>query len=210
MEIPATRPGKFPTPTVAWERPDDPAQPLVILLHGRGSRESEIIGLAGHLPDGASYAALRAPIQEGPGFAWFANRGIGRPLPDSLAMTMAWFKDWLEEAAPAGRPVLLVGFSGGAAFAGGLILDQPERFKGGGHSLRHLAFRRRRTHRSRQAPGRPDVRGTGRIRHSHPCRTDGCHMEVPCGRIRCQDNGHQDRGGPPVGRPGRCGTGRMA
>ena len=130
MEIPATRPGKFPTPTVAWERPDDPAQPLVILLHGRGSRESEIIGLAGHLPDGASYAALRAPIQEGPGFAWFANRGIGRPLPDSLAMTLAWFKDWLEEAAPAGRPVLLVGFSGGAAFAGGLILDQPERFKG--------------------------------------------------------------------------------
>ena len=46
MEIPATRPGKFPTPTVAWERPDDPAQPLVILLHGS--------------PTGAS--AARCPI----------------------------------------------------------------------------------------------------------------------------------------------------
>ena len=31
---------------------------------------------------------------------------------------------------PAGRPVVLVGFSGGAAFAGGLVLDDPARFAG--------------------------------------------------------------------------------
>jgi phospholipase/carboxylesterase len=37
---------------------------------------------------------------------------------------------WLDEAAPAGRPVVLVGFSGGAAFAGGLVLDDPARFAG--------------------------------------------------------------------------------
>jgi phospholipase/carboxylesterase len=32
--------------------------------------------------------------------------------------------------APAGRPVVLVGFSGGAAFAGGLVLDDPGRYTG--------------------------------------------------------------------------------
>jgi phospholipase/carboxylesterase len=43
---------------------------------------------------------------------------------------MDWFRAWLDAVAPAGRPVLLVGFSGGAAFAGGLVLDDPARYAG--------------------------------------------------------------------------------
>ena len=43
---------------------------------------------------------------------------------------MAWFRTWLDTVAPAGRPVVLVGFSGGAAFAGGLVLADPQRFSG--------------------------------------------------------------------------------
>jgi phospholipase/carboxylesterase len=120
----------FAEPVVAWAAPDDPAQPLVVLLHGRGADEAGIIGLADHLPTGRSYAAVRAPIGEGGGYAWFANRGIGRPVAESLAETMAWFRSWLDEVAPTGRPVVLVGFSGGAAFAGGLLLDDPRRFAG--------------------------------------------------------------------------------
>lgn len=120
----------FAEPTVAWQSPDDPNRPLVVLLHGRGSDESGIIGLASHLPAGPSYAAVRAPIPAGGGFAWFANRGIGRPVAGSLEQTMAWFRGWLDPLAPAGRPVILVGFSGGAAFAGGLLLADPARFAG--------------------------------------------------------------------------------
>jgi hypothetical protein len=47
-------------------------------LHGRGSQEKEILALADHLPVGPTYAAVRAPIAENGGYAWFANRGIGR------------------------------------------------------------------------------------------------------------------------------------
>ncbi|WIX81657.1 DUF5519 family protein [Amycolatopsis carbonis] len=101
--------------------------PLVVLLHGRGSRETEIIGIADALPGGFRYAAVRAPIAEGGGFAWFANRGIGRPAPESLRTTMDWFRGWLDRQR---GPVLLIGFSGGAAFAGGLVLDDPDRFAG--------------------------------------------------------------------------------
>ena len=108
----------------------DPSAPLVVLLHGRGSNEQDIIGLAGHLANGPAYAAVRAPIAEGGGFAWFANRGIGRPVAESLRNTMDWFRDWLDQAAQPGRPVILVGFSGGAAFAGGLVLDDPARYAG--------------------------------------------------------------------------------
>lgn len=106
--------------------------PLVVLLHGRGADESSMLALAEVLeaarPGRAEYAAVRAPLPEGPGFAWFANRGIGRPQADSLRTTMDWFHAWL--GAERARPVVLVGFSGGAAFAGGLALDEPDRWAG--------------------------------------------------------------------------------
>lgn len=120
----------FPPHEVATFGSEDPTAPLVVLLHGRGSHEREIISLAPHLPEGPAYAAVRAPIAEGGGFAWFVNRGIGRPVAASLAQTMEWFRTWLDAVAPAGRPVILVGFSGGAAFAGGLVLADPTRFAG--------------------------------------------------------------------------------
>jgi phospholipase/carboxylesterase len=120
----------FPEPTITWQSTDDQKKPLVVLLHGRGADETGIIPLADHLPAGPSYAAVRAPIAEGDGYAWFANRGIGRPVAESLQQTTAWFRTWLDTAAPAGRPVILAGFSGGAAFAGALLLSDPQRFTG--------------------------------------------------------------------------------
>lgn len=120
----------FGEPVVAWRGATDPAAPLVVLSHGRGSHETDIIALADHLPIGPAYAAVRAPIGEGGGYAWFANRDIGRPIAESLAHTMGWFRTWLDTVTPVARPVVLVGFSGGAAFAGGLILDDPHRYTG--------------------------------------------------------------------------------
>ena len=75
----------FAPPVVAWRGDARSGRPLVVLLHGRGSNEADIIGLADHLPAGLAYAAVRAPIAEGGGYAWFANRGIGRPVAESLA-----------------------------------------------------------------------------------------------------------------------------
>ena len=117
-------------PVVATHGSRDPSAPLVVLLHGRGSSEREIITLVPHLPAGPAYAAVRAPLAEGAGYAWFANRGIGRPVAESLGATMTWFREWMDAVAPAGRPVVLVGFSGGAAFAGGLVLADPARYAG--------------------------------------------------------------------------------
>ena len=118
-------------PQVEWRGSTDPDAPLVVLLHGRGSNEHEIVALADRLPDGFQYAAVRAPIATGPGgYAWFANRGIGRPVAQSLRDQMDWFRSWLDAVPGRDRPVVLVGFSGGAAFAGGLALDDPTRYAG--------------------------------------------------------------------------------
>lgn len=116
------------TPVVHEWGPGNLQSPLVVLLHGRGADERAMVADADILPHRLRYAALRAPIAEGSGYAWFENRGVGRPVRESLTATMAWFREWLDEAAPPGTPVALVGFSGGAAFAGGLILDDPGRY----------------------------------------------------------------------------------
>jgi phospholipase/carboxylesterase len=79
----------FTPPVVTTIGATGPDAPLVVLLHGRGSDERDIAALADHLPPGPAYATVRAPIAEGGGYAWFANRGIGRPLPESLDETMA-------------------------------------------------------------------------------------------------------------------------
>ena len=84
----AGEPPPGPSHVVATAGSSDPAAPLVVLLHGRGSSEREIIALADQLPPGPAYAAVRAPITEGGGYAWFANRGIGRPIAESLAASM--------------------------------------------------------------------------------------------------------------------------
>ena len=52
----------FAEPVVAWRGSTASDSPLVVLLHGRGSNETDIIGLADQLPEGAAYAAVRAPI----------------------------------------------------------------------------------------------------------------------------------------------------
>lgn len=52
--------GAAPTPVVATAGSEDPAAPLVVLLHGRGSSEADIIALADYLPPGPAYAAVGA------------------------------------------------------------------------------------------------------------------------------------------------------
>ncbi len=108
----------------------DPQAPLVVLLHGRGSNAESIIPLSAHLPSNATYVAIDAPIPENGGFAWFANRGIGRPIAESISKYMREFNVWLDANSKKGQKVYLVGLSGGGAFAGGLILTNKNRFSG--------------------------------------------------------------------------------
>ncbi|WP_172652027.1 luciferase domain-containing protein [Rhodococcus opacus] len=131
---------QFPAPVVAEWGSTDPSAPLVVLLHGRGSDEAAMGTLVPFLPPGPRYVAVRAPLSEGGGFAWFANRGIGRPIQESLTATMSWFRSWLDSVTTPKQPVILVGFSGGSAFAGGLLLADPSRFSGAGLLYGTLPF----------------------------------------------------------------------
>lgn len=118
-------------PVVIHTGSNGPDSPVALLLHGRGSNEQDISNLAQHLAPEFSYYAVRGGVTVGPGaYAWFENRGIGRPTPESMRHELDWFRTWLDAEVGLTRKVIPIGFSGGAAFAGGLILDDPKRFAG--------------------------------------------------------------------------------
>lgn len=86
----------------------DPEAPLLVLLQGAG--DAELARLARYLPDGVCYVSVRLPAA-----ASF-----------DLRRDPVWFHGWLDEQRVQ-VPVVLVGFGGGAAFAGGLLLTDPAR-----------------------------------------------------------------------------------
>ena len=125
-------------PTVVWRRPAKrgATTPLVVLLHGRGADEHDLIGLADELPRAFAYASLRAPYEFPGGFGgycWFEDRGPGRPVPESLQSTVDLLRAWLDGPATAEYDrarTFVLGFSQGMMTAGALILADPQRFAG--------------------------------------------------------------------------------
>lgn len=123
-------------PTVVWRRPAKrgASTPLVILLHGRGADENDLIDLAAELPRGFAYASVRGPLElpEG-GYRWFEDRGVARPIAKSLAAAVAHVRAWTDGPATAEYDrarTYLLGFSAGMMTAGALLLDEPARFAG--------------------------------------------------------------------------------
>ena len=103
---------------------------LLLLLHGRGADEHDLLPLADalHLPD--RVVALRGPVPWEGGRAWAlptAEADGGAGLDEAAAAVL----DWLDRESAAGRGaerVRLLGFSQGGAVALQLLRTAPERF----------------------------------------------------------------------------------
>jgi phospholipase/carboxylesterase len=105
------------------------ADPLVLLLHGFGSNEQDLPGLAAHLPAGLATVSVRAPLTLGPGsYAWVPIAVPGRPDPAIVAASTEALLAWFDDRVPADRPVVLLGFSQGGLMVSQLLRARPERF----------------------------------------------------------------------------------
>ena len=132
-------------------------RPLLLLMHGFGSFEGDLIGLAPHLPQGFVCASPRAPLVAPPpivnGFAWWplplSPQGLPLRQPDpelfagsgphtAAVALLAWL-DRLDDqlrnapsddtAAASGLgTVALLGFSQGGCMVTSLLRLRPERF----------------------------------------------------------------------------------
>lgn len=114
---------------IMWSAPENEraGRPLLVLLHGYGSHEGDLFGLAPHLPLQPVIASLRAPLRAGPGYAWYALDGATNESrlqgADAAARGVL---QWLD-GVPAAS-VGLLGFSQGGAMSIHLLRHAPERF----------------------------------------------------------------------------------
>jgi len=118
---------------VQWRRPvkSSAHTPLVVLLHGRGADEHDLLTVIDRLPRNFAYTSIRGLVRvEDGGYTWFENRGIARPIAKSVRESVVVLRAWLDEVAPLPQRCFLLGFSAGMMMAGALILSDPARYAG--------------------------------------------------------------------------------
>ncbi len=106
-----------------WTRLPREGERVVLLLHGLGSSEDDLISLAPFLPQGLVYVSLRGIHRYGPGWAWLDHPvdAAGRTLVTASAEALErWIGD-LEHGTVVGA----VGFSQGAMLALELLRRRP-------------------------------------------------------------------------------------
>lgn len=126
----------MPTDPLTYvERPaDGDADGLLVLHHGRGSHEGDLIGLADELDPARRLhvVAPRAPMQLPgmPGFHWYVVPRVGHPDPATFASStaaLAAFHDETWQRTGIGpEDTVLAGFSMGSVMSFAMGLD-PER-----------------------------------------------------------------------------------
>lgn len=102
--------------------------PVVLFLHGYGSHEHDLAGLAPALPIDGPWASLRAPLDmPGGGAAWVPITTPGRPDPDAVAEAADAIWAWVEANVDDGSTIVPIGFSQGGVMASQLLRTRPER-----------------------------------------------------------------------------------
>ncbi|MET1043042.1 MAG: dienelactone hydrolase family protein [Microbacteriaceae bacterium] len=116
---------KIDADAVVWSAPESEraGRPLLVLLHGLGSNESDLFGLSSYLPLEPVIASLRAPLAYGGGYAWFEATGDREPAANLATVAVL---NWLDEQSF--QSVGLLGFSQGGAMSAQLLRHRPEQF----------------------------------------------------------------------------------
>ena len=102
--------------------------PVTLLLHGYGSHEHDLAGLAPELRLDGPWASLRAPLElPTGGAAWVAITTPGNPDPAALSDATDAVWAWVDAHVPSTAPVVAVGFSQGGLMASQLLRTRPHR-----------------------------------------------------------------------------------
>ncbi|WIB70658.1 alpha/beta hydrolase-fold protein [Curtobacterium sp. MCBD17_026] len=115
---------------VQWTRsaPDRRGTPLLVAMHGVGSNEHDLLGLAPALPPAWTVASLRAPTAWGPGFSWYPLGTPGSPSTEAVDAATAEVLDWIDSVAADHPRIGLLGFSQGGSMALQLLRARPAAF----------------------------------------------------------------------------------
>ena len=112
--------------------------PLLILLHGFGSNESDLHSFANYLPENHYIVSIRAPFKlSSGGFAWY-NISFDQDMnkfndhdqaKDSINMILSFIDELSKKYLIDNNNISLLGFSQGTILSYALCLNYPEKFK---------------------------------------------------------------------------------
>jgi phospholipase/carboxylesterase len=108
--------------------------PGLLLLHGRGADEADLMGLEAALDPRLTIISARAPFRLGYGFAWYGMAQVGNPEDETLRASLGELHEFVEGAIPAYKldpeSLYVMGFSQGAVMSAAVTLTRPELVRG--------------------------------------------------------------------------------
>ncbi len=109
--------------------------PAIFALHGHGSNERDLIGLAPHLQENLLWISGRGPVEFAPGaYDWYPVTQFGRPDPDHLEATLEKIDSFISEMLDTypidPQKFFLMGFSQGSMISMSFLLTRPHRIAG--------------------------------------------------------------------------------
>ena len=110
--------------------------PTLIMLHGRGSDEQDLFGLADYFDERLLVISARAPypFQYGGGFTWYDLMEVGKPDLTMFAESchkLNQFFDDVKKGYPVNpSKIFLFGFSMGTMMSYSLALTRPKEISG--------------------------------------------------------------------------------
>ena len=115
---------------VQWTRPSSEraGTPLLVAMHGVGSNERDLLGLAPALPAPWTMASLRAPMPWGQGHSWYPLGTPGSPALEPVDAVVADVLAWIDSVAADHPRIGLLGFSQGGSMALQLLRARPTGF----------------------------------------------------------------------------------
>lgn len=127
----ANYPAHYPDHVALWNRAEGEraGTPLIVLFHGYGSNEADLMGLAPYVPEQFTVASLRAPQTLAPGaYQWFPLMAAQDFTMDSVEAATEYVLDWLDGVRAQHSSVTVLGFSMGMAMATSLARRRPADF----------------------------------------------------------------------------------
>ena len=127
-----------PVPVRVWEPQGEAPRLTIIAIHGRGSNEDDLIGLAPPLRLPVRFVAPRGPLPVPlgwtQGYAWYEFANLGDPVPDtfqrSVDLLVALVDEVRQRYSLTREQLVMLGFSQGAVMSLAVALTVPDRIGG--------------------------------------------------------------------------------
>ena len=122
-------------PTASPNPEANSKHPTILALHGRGSNEQDLIGLAPYLPQNLFWISPRGPHTLGiSSYEWYRVKIIGKPDPEQVASALQTIDRFIDEILITypidPQKLFLLGFSQGSILSMCYALTRPYRVAG--------------------------------------------------------------------------------